>query len=112
MNVKLDLGNSDIRITQVDVGKETALEWAATKFWQAEECPDIARFQLFNSRLVVPWDFFHHTVECALGRPVWTHEFADVRSLQDEMDKKISAPTMNGILDELPIGKPVVLVSL
>lgn len=67
--------------------------------WYKDKSPDeITAFQLFEARLCMPFNQFHAAVEGALGRPVWTHEFADPTQLQEEFRDKLrpenAAPTM------------------
>jgi hypothetical protein len=55
-------------------------EW---RDWTDEE---IARFQLQQERLCIPFARFHAAVEAALKRPVFTHEFIDSVRLLAELD--------------------------
>ena len=43
-------------------------------------------FQLYEERLCMPFPLFHKAVEEALGRPVYTHEFAGVENLRQEFE--------------------------
>lgn len=62
--------------------EEQAIRLAETKFWETMTDHDIAKFQLFEDRLCMPFGVFHRAIEKALGRPVWTHEFATPEKLQ------------------------------
>ena len=79
-------------------------EWAS---WTDEK---IAEFQLFQKHLCVPWKHFHRAVEKVLGRPVWTHEFADVKRLRAEFKKERPKPSFADIMEQLPDDKPVTFV--
>jgi hypothetical protein len=41
----------------------------------------------------MPFDVFHEGVQALLGRPVWSHEFADVATLRAEHEKLIAPVT-------------------
>jgi hypothetical protein len=64
-----------------------ALAFHDSGYWREMTPVDLATFQLEQPFLCVPWSVFHDAVERALGRGVWTHEFATV--------------TAHGLLDEL-----------
>jgi len=57
------------------IGKDKAIELAATNWWKFCSHREIAEFQLFTKELACPFAVFHEAVEKSLGRPVWTHEF-------------------------------------
>ena len=72
--------------------KKEAIDKAESKFWEGMNAREIAGFQLFETRLCIPWEVFHEAVENTLGRPVFTHEFAYPESLQREFNKECKAP--------------------
>jgi len=78
-------------------------EW---KDWTLEE---IAKIQLFQRRLCVPFEKFHEAIERVLGRPVYTHEFANMGSLQAEYIGENDPPTLQEIIDMIPEEKRIVL---
>ena len=78
-------------------------EW---KDWTEEE---IVRFQLYQRRLCMDFSIFHAATEKILGRPVFTHEFADSKRLIDEYEGKRSAPTFEEIINFLPEEKRIVI---
>ena len=78
-------------------------EW---KDWSDEE---IVKFQLYQDRLCVPFDKFHEAMESVLGRPVWTHEFANRKRLTEEYEGTRPAPTFEEILNLIPEEKRIVL---
>ena len=70
----------------------------------------IARFQLFQKRLCMPFPRFHKAMEEALGRPVWTHEFGlNLQGLQAELLGIKGAPTFEEILGLIPPDKLIVV---
>ena len=64
--------------------KEEALAKVATKWWETATTREIVEFQLFEDRLCMPFGDFHGAVEKELGRPVFTHEFAEPARLREE----------------------------
>jgi hypothetical protein len=58
------------------IGKEKAIELANSKWWIGKSAREIAEFQMKTVELCIPFDKFHEAIEVALGRGVWTHEFA------------------------------------
>lgn len=68
--------------------KEIAIALGNSNWWDCESAKGIVDFQLYEDRLCMPFDEFHKALEKALGRPVWTHEFADQKGLQDEYEGK------------------------
>lgn len=59
--------------------------------------------------LEIDFGKMHQRIEELVGRPVWTHEFADFDLLAHEVLTG-SVPTMDGIFDKLPHDKPVIPV--
>lgn len=70
------------------MNKAEALVKFATKWWETATPDEIVRFQLYEPRLCMPFAAFHAAVEKVLGRPVWTHEFADADRLRVEFESK------------------------
>ncbi len=58
-------------------------------------------FQLSQERLCLPFELFQKAVEQALGRPVWTHEFAYPDLLWGELQGLRKAPDLGEILSRL-----------
>jgi len=69
----------------IQLSKDEAVAFAEGKQWEPMTLRERTEFQLFQDRLCMPFGVFHEAVEKALGRPVWTHEFADRQRLQDEL---------------------------
>lgn len=58
--------------------------------WYKDKTPEeIVSFQLFEKRLCMPFDQFQAAVESTLGRPVWTHEFAEPKWLRAEFRSRL-----------------------
>lgn len=64
--------------------KDEAFKKFETKWWEKAGAQEIVEFQLFEDRLCMPFDLFQAAVEKVLGRPVWTHEFADPSGMRHE----------------------------
>lgn len=59
-----------------DIPSERAIELAKTSWWKGENDFTIAKIQMHVKQLSMDFSAFHKAIETALGRPVWTHEFA------------------------------------
>ena len=66
--------------------REEAVKMAESKWYETQTAEEIVAFQLYEERLCMPFPLFHKAVEEALGRPVYTHEFAGVESLRQEFE--------------------------
>lgn len=56
--------------------REEAIRLGDLNWWEERTPQEIVDFQLYEDLLCMPFHKFHEAVEAALGRPVWTHEFA------------------------------------
>jgi hypothetical protein len=56
----------------------------------------------------MPFDVFQAAMEAALGRPVFTHEFAFPDQLKAELRGGKPAPTFEEILNLIPLHKKIV----
>lgn len=89
--------------------KEQAIALAKTEWWKGLDSRKVVLFQLWTERLCMDFGDFQLAMEKALGRPVWTHEFADAESLKKEFLGEKPAPTMDEILDMIPADKRIIL---
>ena len=93
--------------------KEQAVVLANTGWWTKIPSAEAALFQLFEERLCMPFSEFHAGVEKLLGRGVFTHEFAycdKPGGLRDEALGKADRPTLQQILDLVPVEKRVTVL--
>lgn len=90
--------------------QEQAISLASTEWWKERTADDIVAFQLFESRLCMPFGEFHEAVEKALDHPVFTHEFAHPEHLQAEFLKEAPAKTFEEVLAMLPQDKTVLIL--
>lgn len=89
--------------------KEQAIEIFNGDLWEEWSLEYIAKFQLYQSRLCVPFSKFHEAIEHELGRPVWTHEFAWLDNIKAEYEGKKPKPTFEEILELIPEEKRIIL---
>ena len=80
-------------------------EW---KEWSLEY---IAKLQLYQDRLCVPFGKFHEAITQELGREVWTHEFADIERLRAEYEGKRKKPTLVEIMEQIPEVKRLFVIT-
>jgi len=91
--------------------KQEAIALYDSGFWKGMDFKARAEFQLYEDKLCMPFDVFHEAVEKALGRSVWTHEFATSDALRAELRGDRRAPTMEEIIDLIPADKRICLLS-
>ena len=89
--------------------KEQAIKMCESEIWRDMSLEEIAKFQLFQKRLCVPFDKFHEAIEKLLGRSVWTHEFAFFEDLEKEYLGKKEKPTFEEIINLIPKEKRIIL---
>lgn len=77
---------------------EEAIEKANTKWWENATPAEVVAFQLYEELLCMPFNLYHKAVEDALGRPVWTHEFAFIDRLRSEFEGKTVSPSLGDII--------------
>jgi len=66
--------------------KEEAIVFFDSGAWREMTPEERFKFQLYQTLLCMPFDVYHESAEVALGRPVWTHEFAFLDSLKAELN--------------------------
>jgi len=54
--------------------REEAIAFADAKKWETMSKKEIAKFQMEQRLLCMPFDVFHEAVEHTLGYPVFTHQ--------------------------------------
>lgn len=89
---------------------DEAITFYTSGAWQALDLMDRARLQLEQRRLCMPVAQFHAAMEFALGRPVWTHEFAQLDSLRDEFYERIPKATWAEIVAKIPAHMPLLFL--
>lgn len=94
--------------------KEQAIALAESKFYEKMSYKDIARFQINQKLLCMPFSVFHKAVEKTIGRPVYTHEFgtSGLDGLKAEINNGAPPPSMKDIFNMIPADKQVILVAV
>ena len=70
--------------------REQAIAFHDNGTWKQWNSQTLAKFQLDQDCLCIPWDVFQKAVSDTLGRPVFTHEFANRNSLIAQVKKATS----------------------
>lgn len=91
--------------------KDEAMALAESGFWKEMSYEERAWFQLHEELLCMPFSVFHEAVEKTLKRPVFTHEFAGMESLQRELRGERPAPTFEEVLNLIPADKRMIVVA-
>ncbi len=89
--------------------KEQAIRFYESGVWQDMSAQEKVEMQLFQDRLAMPFGEFLQAMESVLGRPVYTHEFADKDSLQKEFLGEIAPPTFDEIVGKIPEEKRMII---
>jgi hypothetical protein len=90
--------------------KDEAVALYESGFWQQMTYEEIAKFQIMEDRLCIPFEVFHEAITKALGRPVFTHEFGLNREgLIKELFHGDPAPTMEEIINLIPEDKRMII---
>lgn len=71
-----------------ELTREEAIAFGESKKYEGMSAVEIAEFQLNQAKLCMPFEVFQNAVMEALGRPVFTHEFADAGRLRCELSEK------------------------
>lgn len=91
--------------------KEQAIEMCKQKWWIGKTSKEIVDFQLYEPLLCMDFSDFHKALEVVLKRPVYTHEFADAKSLKEEYEGKREYQGLTESIERIiPKDKPVILI--
>lgn len=83
--------------------RQEAIEFGESGKWKVLTSAELAALLLFQDRLCIPFDIGHKAIEEVFGRPVWTHEFADIERLRKEWrtgEKPTLPEIFEGIIDK------------
>lgn len=90
--------------------REQAIAFCENKLYEGMTSRQIAKFQMEQERMCMPFDVFHKAITEALGRPVYTHEFALNRDgLRKELHGEKELPTLEEIIDLIPEDKRILI---
>lgn len=82
-----------------------AIKFAQSEIWQDMTDQQIVEFQLFQSRLCMPFSEFHRAISGA----VYTHEFANSDALKAEFIGEKEPPTLEEIINMIPEEKRILI---
>ena len=90
--------------------KEQAIAFHESGAWEEMDALAIARLQITQDLLCVPFEVFHKAIEEALGRPVYTHEFGlNLDGLKAELFDGAEPPSLVEIIEMIPEDKRIVI---
>lgn len=93
------------------MNKAQAIALSESKFWESMSHEEIAKFQVVEELLCMPFNVFHEAVEKHLGRSVYTHEFGlDYEGIKSEIFGGRAQPTMDEIISLIPADKRIILL--
>ena len=91
---------------------EQAIVFGESEAWKDMSLEDIAKFQMSQDCLCMPFDVFHNAIEKTLGRPVFTHEFGMNREgLMRELFDGAPKPSFEDIMNLIPEEKRVIVLA-
>lgn len=97
------------KLNEFQLTEKEAIAVSESGIWKQWTNEEIVRFQLFQTKLCMPFDRFHEAIEDVLGRPVYTHEFAFGGNIEAEYLGAKPKPTMQEIIDLIPEEKRIVI---
>jgi len=100
---------------QINIGKEKAVAFSKTKWWEGQSARTIALVQMKIAELCCDFPVFHTALEEALGHPVFTHEMGipeQMEHLYKELTGEAGPKTFDEVLALIPEEKrgPLVMV--
>jgi len=81
--------------------QQEVIAFAKSGEWEKLSHEERAKLQLNQELLCMPIGVFHEAIEKALDRPVWTHEFARVSMLREELEGEREAPSLGEIIGKI-----------
>ena len=93
------------------ITKEQAIELSESNFWEDMSHKEIAKFQINEKLLCMPFDIFHQAIDKTLGRPVFTHEFAlNAKGIKKEINGEIGPPSFEDVMNLIPAEKRIIVM--
>lgn len=90
--------------------KAGAIRLAESGWWRSKTPREVVAFQLYEDRLCMDFGDFQQATEAALGRSVWTHEFARPDLLRAEFDGTMPKPDFEEIMARIPPWAQTVII--
>lgn len=82
------------------------------RHWEGMSYRERAMFQLFETRISMPFSVSHEAVEKTLNRPVSPLEFAvNLEGLRKEILGEAPMPTLEDIISLIPKEKRIILIA-
>lgn len=100
---------ADCFVVERQLTQEEAIAFHDSGAWEALSFRQRAEFQMSQEKLCMPFSVLHEAVSEALGRSVWTHEFAFADNLRAELFGDRVAPTFDEIMALIPQEKLIVV---
>lgn len=91
------------------LSESEARSFAENKLYEKLSEVDRFEFQMIQDRLCMPFSEFHRCAEIALGRPVFTHEFAYRDHLIAEYKKEKPMSTFADVIALIPKEKAIIV---
>lgn len=90
--------------------RDEAISLYDSEFWLEMTHEEIAKFQLFEDRLCMPFGIFHEAVNRTLNRHVLTHEFStNSDGLKKELLGEQEPPSFEDIINMIPESKRIIV---
>ncbi|WP_298673126.1 hypothetical protein [uncultured Sphingomonas sp.] len=89
------------RLAVRQLTRDEAVRFATDERWRALSIEDRGLFQLRQDCLCMPFGHFVEGMNALLGRPVFTHEFADPDALWAEYQGAVPSPAIGAVIENL-----------
>lgn len=89
--------------------KEETILFAENELWKDIPEKELAEFIISQKLLCVPLEVMYETLSKALGRPVYTHEFAYPDHLLQELKGDKPRSTFEDIINLIPTEKRIII---
>lgn len=90
------------------IGRENAIDLAATEWWKGKSAYEIVKFQLFTNELCMPLDVFYRSLNEHFKRSVFNIELAGDDLLLEFLGEK-DPPTIEEIIAIIPEEKRIII---
>jgi hypothetical protein len=81
------IDNTDLDKGECIMTSEEAMVMYKSGWYEDKTAQEIVEFQLYEDRICMPFFLYQKAVEEVLGRPVYTHEFAELDRLIAEYEE-------------------------
>ena len=93
------------------LSKEQAIKLGESRFWEDMSYKEIAKFQMNERMLCMPFGVFHEALEKTLGRPVFTHELGlNYEGLLKEINGEVETPSFEDVMNLIPAEKRIIVL--